>query len=322
MPQSWLANLAPGESRLINYTFAPQSLGEYRFRVSVRNGGETLASHNTAYVVGDGPAVSVNVNAQSVYSPSLAIDYLVTVANTGNMFTATTLSLVTFQALTPEFTTTIPLTLSAGAVTAFTATVLPADLAQPGLYTTKIYLGDNLYSSHEFAVAAEDTLFADIALEHRLYDLDDTVPLTVSVSNSTFEPTDTSIGVVIQQPDGITATITMTRTMVGEYHGMASVPISGTYIVSVDVSKSKMRGVGTTTVLVAVQESTPIHTLTGEPVLGLTRPITFSLRNEWNIPLAGARITISGTHEYLQRLPIRQVSRRISHPYCNGQLSG
>jgi hypothetical protein len=322
--ESWLVNLAPSGSKRLTYSFTPEALGGGRLRVSVTDGSSVLASRDTAYLVGNGAALAVNIAAQAIYSPSLAVTFPITAINVGNQPTSTLLSLVTLDNLresVPVFTDTLTLNVGAATSVLTTATALRAPLSQPGSYTALFFLGGEVYQSLDFAVAAEDTLYASITPDDIFHDVGDTIPLTITVMNSAFTLADGSVEVAIWRPDGITQTVAMNQVGTGLYRGMITTPISGTYLATVEVNKPNHQVVGSDMILIADEMSQLQVTMEGHPVLATTRPVTFTVRNEQSIPIVGAWIVISGTIEYrsnpTDRLgqAVLQLSPISSDPY-------
>jgi len=213
------------------------------------------------------------------------------------------------------------LNVDAGASVATTATALPSAQAQPGLYTTRLFLGDELYTSLDFAVSAEDTLFADIYPDNVFPAVGDAVTLTVQVMNSVYTYTDAMVDVTLWRPDGITQTVTMNPIGTGQYQGSVTVPITGTYLAAVDVSKPNYRAVGNSTFFVAGERSQLLPAVDGRPILGTTQPVTLTVRNEQGTPIVGASLVVSGTLEYLARQTdeagqaVLQLSPTITVPY-------
>jgi hypothetical protein len=302
--KTWVVNLAPGASQRLEYGFAPQTAGGFRLRVSVSDGAHLLAMLDSAYMVGDGAALAVNVAAQTVYSPSLAVALPLTVTNAGNLPGSTTLSLVTYDqasAAGPIYTATLPVNVSAGTSLVASLTMLPAALSRPGSYTALLYLGNEPYTSLDFAVEARDTLFAGIAPDKAFHHVDDIIPLTVVVLNSAFAYADASVQVSLWRPDGVTQTVAMSPAGMGQYLGQVTAPISGTYVTAVQVLKPDYRLVGSQAVFIVEESSQLQASVDGLAILGNTRPVTLTVSNGNGIPIVGARVIISGTLEYLSR---------------------
>jgi len=179
---------------------------------------------------------------------------------------------------------------------------LPAALSRPGSYTALFFLSGEVYQSLDFAVAAEDTLYASITPDHIFHDVSDTIPLTVTVMNSAFAFADGSVEVSIWRPDGITQTVAMNQVGTGLYHGMVTAPISGTYLATVEVNKPNHQVMGSSMVFIADEMSQLQPTVEGYPVLAVTKPVTFTVYNEYGVPIVGAQVVISGTDEYVSSL--------------------
>lgn len=299
--KTWTVNLAPGAIQRLEYTFVPQTVGGDRLRVSVTDGMSVLANSDTAYAVGDSAAIAINTTAQDVYSPATDVTIPLQVTNAGNQAIASSLSLITFDELRnfPVYTDTRTLKINPEATIAVNATSLPAALAQPGLYTVQVLLDGELYTTLDFAVAAEDTLFTTINPDFISHNLGDTVPLTVTVSNSSFVNTDAEVSAVLWRPDGITETVELSRVATGQYRGSVATPIDGTYLATVEAHKPRFRVVNNNTFFTVSQPSQLQSTVEGRFILGENRPVTVTVRNERGTPVQGVTLAISSTLEYL-----------------------
>ena len=298
--QTWTVNLDPGASERLDYSFVPQVEGSYCLDASVSDGYELLARQSAAYVVGAGASLALNYSAQALYDPGLDVTLPVTVANAGTVPTSTTFSLVTLDRLndlTQVHSQTNTLALGAGADVSLDATALPS--AQPGLYTSRLLLDGALHASLDFAVAAEDTLFADIYPDAVFHNVSDAVTLTVSIMDSAYNYTDATTDVTLWRPDGVTETVTMSSIATGQYEGSVTAPITGTYIAMVEISKPNCRAIGSSTYFVAGQRSSLWPTLEGGPILGQTAPLTITVRNEGGLTIEDTTLTLSGTVESL-----------------------
>lgn len=296
---SWLVNLPPSESQRLSYNFVPQTTGSDRLRVSISDGMNMTKVQEAAYVVGNGAALAVNIAAQAVYSPSIAVVFPITTINAGNLPTSTLLSLVTLNEGTVVYTETLSAQLDAGANLVTNATVLPAELVEPGRYTTRLLLGDTPYLSQNFVVAASDTLFANISSDSVFYNVGDTIPLTVTIVNSAFAYTDATVNVSILQPDGVTQAVAMTRVETGQYQATVTAATTGTYLATVEISKPTYRSVGNETFLIVGESSQLQMTVDDHPALGMSKPITMTIHNEQGLPVVGTRVVISSTNEHL-----------------------
>ena len=298
--QTWTVNLDPGASERLDYSFVPQAEGAYRLDASVSDGYELLARQSAAYVVGAGTSLALNYSVQALYDPGLDVTLPVTVTNAGTIPTSTTFSLVTLDRLndlTQVHSQIDALTVGAGADVSLDATALPS--AQPGLYTSRLLLDGALHASLDFAVAAEDTLFADIYPDAVFHNVSDSITLTVGIMDSAYNHTDATIDVTLWQPDGVTETVTMSSIAMGQYEGSVTAPITGTYIATVKISKPNCRAIGSSTYFVAGQRSSLWPTLEGGPILGQTAPLTVTVRNEVGLAIEDATLALSGTVESL-----------------------
>jgi hypothetical protein len=299
----WLVNLGPGASQTWEYGFASQEAGGYTLRVSVTDGDHILATYDVPYVVGDGAALAVNVAAETVYSPGVTVTFPITATNAGNLPTSTILSLVIVDRgdQTSVHTETLPLNVNASASVSAIATALPAAMAQPGRYAADFFLGDGdeVYTSRDFTVAAEDTLYATISPDSIFNAVGDDVVLNVEVMNSVFTYTEADVTVLVWQPDGVTQTVSVVPTSTGQYQGSVTATITGTYAVEVDVSKANCRGVSDHTFFIAGQGSQLRPVIDGHPLLNMTAPVTVTVSNEHGTPILKAHLVVSGTNGYL-----------------------
>ena len=97
------------------------------------------------------------------------------------------------------------------------------------------------------------------------------------------------------------ATIALDHAGTGIYRGSLTVPISGTYIASVSVQQSGFRSEGDSAVFVVGEPSRLMPSFGGRPTLNASTPVTVTLRNERGMPVPGASVIISGTHEYYSK---------------------
>ena len=298
--QAWPVSLGAGQTWQTSYSFVPPTEGSYLLRVSLSSGFDALAAADASYVVGSGSSLALGITAQAVYSPGAAIVFPVSVANNGNAASAATLKAITLDRLhdlTAIYTTTLPVNLAAGARTTLNAVALPIALAQPGLYTTRFFVGDLFYQMLDFAVSAQDTLFADVSPDQVYHNAGDTVSLEVQVLNAAYAPTDAAIAVSVRRPDGVTQSVTMNAAGVGKYQGSMVAALAGTYAVNATVTKAGYRSVGNECFFVAGQRSQLVPTVQGQPLLGVTQPLTVTVRNERGAVVPAATLTISNSME-------------------------
>ncbi len=299
----WEIDLAPGEGKRLDYSFVPQSEGSCHLRVSLTDGFAPLAVRDAAYVVGNGATLAVNYTSSPVYSPGADVSLSISAINSGNQPTTTVLSVQTFDlnadevALIAQVNHT--LNLAPGGSEQWPATVLPAAKTVPGRYAVRVYLDGVFYRSSEFSIEAADTLFAEIYPDKIFYVAGDTVALTVHVMNSLYTYTDAAVNVSLWRPDGTTQTIAMNPVGTGQYHGTLAVPITGTYLATVEVGKPNYRAVGNHTFFVAGGSSQLLPTVNGQPLLGTISPITVTVHNEHGVAIPEASVVISSASEYL-----------------------
>jgi len=300
--QAWPLNLAAGQTWQTNYSFVPPAEGSYLLRASISAGFDALAAADASYVVGSGPSLALQLSAQGVYQSGADVILPLVALNNGNAASTAVLKAVTLNrlgGLTAIYTATLPLNLPAGGQTTANLVALPAALAQPGLYSTRLFLGDQLYRTLDYAIAAQDTLFADISPDQAYHNQGDPVALTVAVFNAAYAPTDAAVTVAVQRPDGVSQPITMNAVGTGRYQGSITASLTGTYQATVTVSKPGYRTVGNATFFVAGQRSQLIPSVEGQPLLGVSQPLTVTIRNERNAPIPDATLTVSNSTELL-----------------------
>ncbi|MCD6422218.1 VCBS repeat-containing protein, partial [bacterium] len=322
--KGWLLELGPGESQELEYSFVAQEEGNYRLRASVSNGERLFVVRDVGYVVGEGAALAVNLAARDVYSPGLSITFPITVSNGGNLPTSTVISLVTMdrlERLQALYTETLAVDVAPGDGVAIAGVVLPAAQVRPGLYLTRLSVGGIPYRDVEFAVEAEDTLFLESRPEEEFLSVGEGVTLTVGVMDAGFDYTDASVEVTVWRPDGVIEPVEMVPVNVGQYEGIITATITGTYIAKVEGERANCRVVGNEAFFVAGERSQLFAELEGRPVLGATRPLTVTVYNERGVPVIGAEVAISGSEEYLVSQSnevgqaVVQVSAAMTEPY-------
>jgi hypothetical protein len=252
------------------------------------------------YLVGSGPALALDYTAKAVYSPTLNVTLPITVTNVGNEATFITITVSTHDALGnfgEVYSQTIGLNVPAGGVAFQTLTVLPT--AVPGRYTSSFYLGGEAYDAFDFAVAAEDTLFADIYPHLVYHNVGDSVTLTVQIMNASYTYTDATAEVILFDPLGVTQTVPISKIDTGRYQGQVTSHITGTYLTEVEVTKPGYRVIGNATFFIAGERSRLRPTVSGKLIVGESNPLTVTVRNEWGTPIPEAWVTISGTEEFI-----------------------
>jgi hypothetical protein len=299
---AWYINLAPSETQRLTHTFETDTEGSYDITYSVTDGNEEISIYNVAYVVGMGPALAFNVVAQDIYSPSHPIEVFANVQNAGNVSTTTSFSLVTLDILREvAYHNTIFMNVNEGEQISIPVTALTDTLAIPGLYKTEFFLGGEYRGSVHFSVKAENTLYAHINSGQIHYCAGETVPLTVTVMDNSFTSVDpTSITLTTKNPMGIKNNVLLTRAITGTYVGTFTSPVSGTFSVNALVTKANHRTVSDDWFFVIGKPSIirPM-VISGRPVLNQSNMIVMTLNNEYGVPVVDARVTVSGTMEYL-----------------------
>ena len=129
----------------------------------------------------------------------------------------------------------------------------------------------------------------------------DLATLLVQVIDSASTHVDAPAQLSVTQPDGVARTIALDHAGTGIYRGSLTVPISGTYIASVSVQQSGFRSEGDSAVFVVGEPSRLMPSFGGRPTLNASTPVTVTLRNERGMPVPGASVIISGTHEYYSK---------------------
>jgi hypothetical protein len=153
-----------------------------------------------------------------------------------------------------------------------------------------------MYSSFDFAVAAQDTLFADIYPDAVIHQVGDIVQLNVQVMNSVYTYTAATTDVVLTEPTGVTQTIAMSGAD-GQYQGSYTANITGTYPIQVSVSKPDYRAVANASFFIAGERSVLLPTVTGQPAVGQTAPLTVTVENELGTTIPEATVELTRTNE-------------------------
>ena len=299
---TWEVELDPNESRQFDFSFAPQSEGSGQVQLVVSQNLAEISVLDASYVVGNGPALALNFDMTPDYQHDQDVSLEISAINSGNQFTTT---LVTVQTFDLEADNPAPikeethlLELDPGEEETWSTVVLSDTLAQPSQYAVQVFLGNELYRASQFSIRALDTLFTEIYPDNIFHSVGDNILLDISVKNSTYVYTDANVTVSLWQPNGITQTLNVNPIGVGQYQLSTTLPITGTYLAQVDVTKPGFRGMSSQTYFVAGQMSQLQPEFEGQPILGTTKPITITATNEENIPIVGVSIVISNTNEY------------------------
>jgi len=297
---TWSVDMGPGESHSLDWAYVPQAEGGYVMRVVVADDVQPIAWADRGFVVGQAPNVVLDLAYQSAYDPGSDLVLPTVATNVGNEPATTILSIVTLDrmaGLAGVYTETMPLTLGPGESLSLEPLLLPQ--AEPGAFSTQVFLGNRLYDTFDFLVLAEDTLFANIYPEDVSPQVSQPVTLTVDVQDSTYTYVDATITTTLQRPDGLSETVAMSHTGAGQYLGVVTPPITGTYMVDVTLSKPDCYTVGDETFLVAGQASLLLPLVEGQLVAAHTRPVTVTVTNEHSMPVLDARVVISTTDTFL-----------------------
>ena len=287
-----------------SFPFVPGAAGAYTVRASLLAASRPVAVENEALVVGAGPAVAVNYEAGDLYPASEheTVQVPFTLSNVGTSTAQPLLELVTFDKssdMTRVYSETHTLSLTAAATVNNAYPVL-ADV-QPGLYVTHLYLDGLFYDSFDFVVGAEDTLFAGITAPDIHYGVNETVTLEARVTNSAYAPQDVEdMEVMVTMPDGAEQQLATTRDQVGSYLVDFTPPISGTYLASTAASADDYRVLDDQTYFVVDQPSPLLPTVDGELVARQRTAYTVTVTSEYDTPVIGATVVLSGTEEYLE----------------------
>jgi hypothetical protein len=295
--QVWLPELGPGESVVYDYAFIPQAEGGYVLCATVGDDLGAVARVDRAFVVGDAPAVAMNLSPQANYPPSQDVVWTVTAINIGTQPTTTLLAVNTYDrnaGYNLVFSTTYTLTAEAGASTTFTLTALPASL--PGAYSTHLLLGDCRYRTVDFLVEADGALFAIARAEPLAVSISEALTLTVEVQDETYAATDASVTVSVHTPAGEILDIPCTQTDTGRYQATYVPHASGTYEVEVIATKPNYAGAVDSTFFTSNGASLLLVDTQGQLVLNATTPITLSVGNEHFQPVPNATVIVSGTN--------------------------
>jgi hypothetical protein len=299
IPQAaWAVQLEPGQRWTATHTFTPQTAGAKIVYVQVVSGRQILARKAIPIAVGSGPALAADLDPTGVISPGVALTLPVTVANAGDTDATAALTFEAYDIAarqTPIYTATATLSPGAGGQATQPVTLLSAALAKPGRYQIEVSLDHMFYGSYEVTVAAERTLFATLASPTNLAALGSDVTLEAHVTDEQLSPVDIPLQVRVIVPDGTASDLAGVRVGPGRYTVTVHGGQAGTYSASllIDAPRAQVFTSGATFAI--EQASRLLLNVTGNPVVGFTRPLTVTLRNDLNVPLRDAWVMIEGT---------------------------
>jgi len=297
---AWPVSLEPNGTRQIDYTFVPTSSGACVLRAWLGIGLSALAQQDAGYIVGSGPAVAINTSLSEMYPPGVTVTLPLTLSNAGTAPGAAALTVRTVDRLRSRlavYTWTATTTIAAGGEALATAIAYPN--AQPGLYSANLDLNGRAYDVRDFAVGAEDTLFGLLTVSNMSPSLGQSVPVTATVRGTDGALRDATLSVTVQPPGGASTVLPMTWVSAGTYRGNYRVSAGGTHGLELSVVRPNYRGVGDRAFLVCGNPTWLIPTVEGQPKVREIRPLTITLRSEVGLPVMGASVVLSGTHEML-----------------------
>lgn len=292
--QMWMLALGPNQVVSYPYTFTPNHMGGYVLRATVSDDMDVIARADRTFVVGDAPAVALELAPRTVYSAGETIIWDITARNGGTLPANVTLTLDTLDRnanYAPVFNTSQALSLAAGSSAALHLTALPN--AMPGAFVTRVALNDQQYLVQDFLVQAQGTLFTMVRAEPVVASLNQSVLLGVEVQDQTYVPTDANAALSIRTPDGRVVNIPLTWTSTGRYQGSFTPDIAGTYSVEASASKPYYVSVSNSTFFIADTASALIVDVKGEATLNVQTTLSFAVQNERQLPVLGARVILS-----------------------------
>lgn len=290
-------SLGPGEVTHVSHSFAPTATGSFEVRAWLGYGIFGLAERIAPYVVGNGPAIGIDTAVSTLYSTTGRIEAPVDVFNTGNVTGEVTVTLWTIDDLAHSivYSSTSFVSLPPGAHHLLSATILLD--SSPGEYSLQSFVQDRLASSRAFVVAASDTLFAGLEEDRLFLEYQQTSTLTVTVRDSTDLPANAAITLTITYPNGVEGTLPLSQQSVGNYRATFTATITGTHELRLSGMRSGYRVVGETRFIVVGNPSILLHVIEGQPQAGMLDTLKISVRNEMGLPVLGAGVVISNSHQ-------------------------
>jgi len=296
----WLINLPAGGNDRFDLSFVPPGAGSYALRAQVIGAaGDLLALRETGYVVGSGPALAVEASCAPEWDPGVQVTAYITVTNAGNESASASLDVVTVDLAGGQavYTTTIPLNLPPGGQ--HSEEVMGLTNAQPGRYAVNLVLDGGSYFSLPLVVASDDRLLVIVQPDRYTLDLGEAVTLTVGVLNTTYDATDANVSGTLIDPTFTSYPLSVTRVHTGTYQANYTPVLSGTHQVVVTAEKANWRGDEDITTFIVESYSQLIPEVVGNPKVGETGLITFTVRNDRDFPVPGASVFLSGTAQLL-----------------------
>jgi hypothetical protein len=298
--QMWFPELGPGESETYDYSFVPQVEAGYVLRTSVGNDMGTIARVDRGFSVGEAPAVALTGKTQPTYQPGDNVILPVTAVNAGTQSMTTTLLLNTYNrnnSFTLVYSTTQAITLDSGANSSLELMMLP--LAIPGSYSTHLLLGDRLYSTYDYLVTAEGSLFTVVRSEPIAISGSEPVTLIVDVQNEVYAAIDADVSAELLTPTGEVINVPLSQISTGLYQVVYVPDSPGTYTVKVIASKPNYAGTSSTTFFTVDEASLLLVDTQGQLMLNQTSPITITIVNEKIIPVPDTSVLFTSINGIL-----------------------
>ncbi len=138
-------------------------------------------------------------------------------------------------------------------------------------------------------------MFAIVRAEPPAVSVSEPVTLTVEVQDETYTYINASVTLNLYAPDGDVLDIPLAQIGTGRYQGTYLPDVTGTYVVEVTASKSDYASAASSAFFTAAEASLLLLETEGELALNVTMPITFSVYNEYLLPVPDATVIVSGT---------------------------
>jgi hypothetical protein len=318
----WMVDLAPGEVATFQHEFVLQQAGGTVLRAAASSHEGSLVFADQPFIVGNGPAVGLTIdNAPSTVQAGEPITWTITAVNAGDEPASVPVMLQiydeNFQLLG---TADENLMLSPGANSTFSLT--PVQAAEPGKYRAFLYLGGQLYSTQDLIVEADGALFTILNADPIQSDILAPVSITINVQDELYHPIDAELNLSVLAPDGSTSNLLIQHDTTGTYSAIYTPVISGTYSIEALTHKDHYMGTSNQAYFSAGFPGLLFPSTQDQIILGQTQEITISVSNEFDIPVSGAMLIISGTQSMASgKTDMIGNARLFVTPVSNEQLT-
>lgn len=287
--------LAPNETKTFNYQVTPPQAGSYLFQAQLAQDEFALNAKETGVVVGTGPALSLNVNAGTTYSPGSDVAWNAVLANAGNQGKTSQIDVTTFErsiyALAYNESKTV--SVGPGGQQTIPLNILPD--APPGNYMTMILVDGQVRDTLEFLVTADGALFVVTAASPQFADVGQAVTLDAYVQDEAYAAIDATLLGEIRKPDGSAAPFSFNHVGLGHYQATYTPTTTGTYSVLIAADKINYPQASADTYFVADMPSLLKGNTINQLVLDQTKPIELTVKNEIGGAVPGATVVLSST---------------------------